>query len=91
MGTHDEGTARPQPRRHVRVPVALAVTFVGSASAVSIWYGGCTQTTDPPLDALHIANQPDASPVDAALDASDTTDAPRDAAPGAMPDGPPPQ
>lgn len=79
------------PRRRLRVPAALAVAFVGSAGAVSMWYGGCTHdATDPPLDGGRIANTQDASPVDVAIDAIDASDAPRDAAPDAgAPDAPP--
>ena len=93
MRRRDDNAARP--RKRLRIPVALAVAFVGSASAISMWYGGCTHgSTDPAPDTLHIDNRQDALPVDAALDAddvTDATDAPRDSGVDATPDGPPPQ
>lgn len=76
------------PKRCLRVPAALAVAFVGSAAAVSVWYGGCdADTVDPPVDAGRLEMHRDANVVDAGDDAAidaaipDAPDAPRDAAP----------
>jgi len=78
------------PRRRLRVPVALAVGFVGSSAAVSAWYGGCHAPTDPPVDAIHLDRGDADLAVDAAVDDAPTgTDAatpPDDAAP--PPDSP---
>jgi hypothetical protein len=81
-----DGTDPPPPRR-LRVPVALAVAFVGTSAAVSMWYGGCHSQTDPPPDAGEIEMRGDADVIDV-VDADDDTpptdgsiDAPRDAAP----------
>jgi hypothetical protein len=82
----------PSPKRRLRVPAALAVAFVGSAAAVSVWYGGChADTVDPPVDGGRLEMHRDANVVDAGHDAGhdaaidaaapDVPDAPRDAAP----------
>jgi hypothetical protein len=81
------GVERKQSRaRRLRVPAALAVAFVGTSAAVTMWYGGCHTQTDPPVDALTIESHGDADvadisddpPVDAAT--ADAPDGPRDAA-----------
>ncbi len=83
------------PQRHrLRVPAALAVAFVGSAAAVSVWYGGCEPVPpDPSPDARTLVIRDDASsdadadgPPDATVDAGPPApdaaiDAPVDAAP----------
>ena len=79
------------PIRRLRVPAALVVAFVGTSAAVSMWYGGCGSDTNPPPDAIIIESRVDAAVEDASLedalvDAGNTPDAPRDAAP---PDTPP--
>ncbi len=83
-GDNDEA-----PRKLLRVPGALAVAFVGSAAAVSVWYGGCQRdVVDPSPDAGQIEAHADAA-VDTSIDAPTamidaappTPDAPRDAAP----------
>ena len=93
---HDEA-----PRRRLRVPGALAVAFVGTSAAVSLWYGGCHSATDPVPDAGRLEMETDAAQVDAGTPDEDaptpidaplqTPDAPRDAAPAdAPPDASPP-
>lgn len=68
---HDEA-----PRRRLRVPGALAVAFVGSSAAVSMWYGGCQpDIVDPPPDG-RIESRADANDVDADDDAVPPIDAP---------------
>ena len=80
------------------MPAALAVAFVGSSAAISVWYGGCHTTADPPADAGFLELRDDASlPDDSEVDASfpgdaGAPDAPRDATvpppPPDAPDGP---
>ena len=88
-----DGTDDAPKRRRLRVPVALAVAFVGSAGAVSVWYGGCHDAGPGPIDAGPVGH--DNRPIDAGtaeedapsgMDAGTTPDAPRDAAP--PPDAP---
>ena len=78
------------PRRRLRVPAALAVAFVGTSAAVSMWYGGCHTDTHPPFDAGLIESRGDADLADAGSDDpipdAVLPDAPVDAAP---PDTPP--
>ena len=82
------------PKRRLRVPAALAVAFVGSAGAVSVWYGGCHHAEpDPPVDAGRLeipGSDGDAGTAEedapTGMDAGTTPDAPRDAAP--PPDSP---
>ena len=83
MSSRDDNGA---PRRRLRVPAVLAVAFVGSSAAVTMWYGGCTpDTTDPVPDAGQRIESPH---VDAGVDGDD---APVDAArPDAPPDSSPP-
>jgi hypothetical protein len=90
MSSRDDDTDDSR-RGRLRVPAALAVAFVGTSAAVSMWYGGCHTETDPPIDALVIETRRDADGIDAAIedaivDAAPTPDGPRDAAP---PDTPP--
>lgn len=102
MSSRDENAEAP--RRRLRVPGALAVAFVGSSAAVTVWYGGCDAgSVDAAPDAGGIEMQRDAeapndagtpgedapAPIDAPLPAPD---APRDAAPpiDAPPDAAPP-
>jgi hypothetical protein len=80
-------------RKRFRVPAALAVAFVGSSAAVSVWYGGCHQVTDPPVDAGFLelredAAQPDDSGVDASTVDAGPPDPPRDATVPPPPDAP---
>lgn len=39
--------------KRLRVPASLVVAFVGSATCVSLYTGGCETTTDP-IDAGHL-------------------------------------
>jgi hypothetical protein len=90
-----DGTDDAPKRRRLRVPVALAVAFVGSAGVVSVWYGGCHHADPEPVDAGRLempdndgGNDAGTAEEDAptGMDAGTTPDAPRDAAP--PPDAP---
>ena len=61
------------------MPAVLAVAFVGSATMVSVWYGGCDpRPPDPTPDSGHLEMVRDAEmPADAAGDAA-IVDAPPD-------------
>jgi len=81
-------------RKRLRVPTALVVAFVGSAGAVSVWYGGCHEPNEPWVDAGSIEIRSDATlDLDAARDGAAvpseggtvTADAPRDAPPDTPP------
>ena len=85
MSSGDDDRA---PRRRLRVPAALAVAFLGSSAAVTMWYGGCApDTTDPLPDAgerfeskFDAGIDADEAPDDAVIDAA-TADAPPDSSP----------
>ncbi|HEY5921023.1 MAG TPA: hypothetical protein VIV11_05100 [Kofleriaceae bacterium] len=74
---HDDAS-----RRRLWVPGALAVAFIASSAAVGAWYGGCTDETDPPVDAGLIEARSDANVDSADADPGDTDPAepPSDAA-----------
>jgi len=56
MGTARDGDDERVPAvKRLRVPVSLIVAFLGSATAVSMSYGGCHTTTDP-IDAGMLDN-----------------------------------
>ena len=77
------------PLRRLRVPAALAVAFVGSSAAITMWYGGCHAGTPDPVDGRQIQMAHDAGGPDGVVDDAapvDASDAPRDDAP---PDTPP--
>jgi hypothetical protein len=88
MTRRDDDDDDQTPRGRLRVPAALAVAFVGTSAAVSVWYGGCHTETDPPLDALIIENRLDADVADASEELPDdagVADGPEDARPDAPP------
>ena len=91
MGDQPDDTRR----KRLRVPAALVVAFVGSAGAVSVWYGGCHDPNEPWVDAGSIEMRSDATlDHDAGGDGGGTVssdggapvgDAPRDAPPDTPP------
>jgi hypothetical protein len=88
MSSRDDDNDQ-SPRGRLRVPAALAVAFVGTSAAASMWYGGCHTETDPPVDALVIESRDDGGGIDVAdndpPDDAGVEDAPRDAAPADTP------